>query len=797
MWRTWRISSTTVCVAVRPMSTALVCAAALSGGSHAAHAQGSPAAAVRSYTIDAGPLRSALDTFAAQAGVSVSYVPGIVDGKVSPELAGSFTVEQAMTRLLAGSGLYAQSPAAGTYVILRMAQADPESPLESGDTRGATQLPAIPVTANAITGLGYHDEGFVAQTTRSATRTDTPIAELAQSVEVVTLDVMRSQQTQSVRETLGNVSGVTTYDEGTQGLTINVRGSTAPILKDGDLDVSGYAVTMPIAAIERVEVLKGANSILAGPMSPGGVINIVTKKPQADPVHDLTMQTGSNGDWLTSADLAGALTPDRLLTYRFVLSGEAVGQKTDGYDGMRDFYLAPSLGFDYRGTHLIVGLEHDVQRLPQTGFTVLGPQGPYPLDTPIGRPDDRRDLRSTSLFYDFAQELGRDWTFRSKARYVNSNVYSSYYGLADVTGLPGTASDSSVSAVEGTLVPVGETIDYYSWSTEQSVTGKIRTGPVSQTVTAGFSYGETWATAKGGTGDAVTLPLGDGSALPPINMPTANAMNIAKQYDSNPFLQDQIQLGRLHVLASVGHPREWSSQQAPASAWTPNLGVLYALTDSVAVYLNVLHSFFPQASVVLPGGDFAPPRTGSSTEAGAKFSLFDDRLTMTAAVFRATEKNAATLLPDGSGLYTLSPGSVRRGVEFDATGRLLPGLNLIASYTYSSYVSVVDGFSQLPKHQGSFWMTYDLQGERWHGWGGGVGVRARSGYGATSTAGAVYPMPGQARTDASVYYHAKKWSATLGVKNVFNRRLYGDYATSLFVAEEPGRLTYLTGVYHF
>jgi iron complex outermembrane receptor protein len=788
------VSSIAISFPVRPV---LLCMAALAGCSQTAHAQGAPVAAVRSYSIAAGPLNSALVAFAAQAGVSISYVPGVVDGKISAGLTGSFSIGQAFTKLLAGSGLSAQSPAAATYVIVRAPEPDSGVPSANENAQGVTQLPAIAVTAIADPALGYHDHGFVAQTTRSATRTDTPIVELAQSVEAVTQDVMRSQQSQSVRQALGNISGVTVEDQGVQGLTVYVRGLTAPILKDGDVDLSGYGIYTPIAGIERIEVLKGAESILAGPMSPGGVINIVTKKPQADPVHDLTVQAGSYGDWLTSVDMAGALTADKMLTYRFVASGERAGQDTYGYDGMRDFYLAPSLGVDYRGTHLVIGLEQNAQRLPETPFTVLGPQGPYPLNTPIGRPDDGREVHHTSLFYDLTQDLGKDWSLHSKARYMRAEIQTSFYNLADAAGLPGTAPASVSSAAEGLLIPTAYTSSYYAWSTEQSVTGKIRTGPVSQTVTAGFSYSEAWSATKAGNGDPVLSPLGDSAALPPIDVPLSFVGIAGKVYDSNPFLQDQIRFGRLHLLASAGHPREWGQQLATASAWTPNFGALYQLTDSVAIYGNTLRSFVPQSGVALEGGGFAPPSTGSSTEAGVKFSLFDDHLTATAAVFRAAQKNLAILLPDGSGLYSLSAGDVSRGVELDVAGRLLPGLNLIANYTYSAYVSVLNGFSRLPRHQGSLWVTYDLQAEPWRGWGVGVGVWARSGYASTSTTGAAYPMPGQTRTDASVYYHAKTWSATFGVKNVFGRRLYGDYANGAFVEQEPGRLAYLTGVYHF
>lgn len=791
---------------VRSVRAALIVAASLAVTGHCAYAQTPQASARQSYAIPAGPLKHALALFSAQAGISVSYVPGLVDGKTSPGLNGSSDMVSALTKLLAGSGLRAEARSSSTYEILRAPEpapvpVSPVPPVADGGAAALAQLPDITVTSQVDKDLGYHDQGFVAQTTRSATRTDTPIAELAQSVQVVTQDAMRSQQAQSVADAVANVSGVTTSINNTSGTGIVVRGFAAAVTQDGNTTASNTVSSyVPLAGVERIEVLKGADSILAGTMQPGGVVNLVMKKPQSDPVHELTVQTGSYGDWLTSIDLAGALTQNKIFTYRFVMSGERVGQDTYGYDGKRDFYVAPSLGFDYGGTHLVIGLQQNANVGPGPAYTLLGPDGPYPTDTPIGYPHDHYVNHSTSVNYDLREDLSKDWVFHSTASYARSANSSATYALSALAGLPGTKSYVDGVAPTAGFYPGVYSGAYYAWNTEQSITGKIRTGPVLQTVTAGFSYGESWHGYGSGYGEnIVTVPLGDGAALPPIPSGIAEerAADTGKIYDSNPYLQDQISIGRLHVLASIGHPQESGQQAAKQGSWTPNLGVLYQLTGSISVYANALRSFTPQAGAMLQSGGAAPPSTGNSVEVGAKFSLLDDRLTMTAAVFRAAVKNVLLPSPVNRDLFIVGAGDTSRGFEFDATGRLLPGLNLIGSYTYSNYVSVSNGFSQLPKHQASLWLTYDLQGERLHGWGAGVGEWVRSGYSALSPTGDIYPMPGQARTDVSLYYHAKTWSAALGVKNVFDRRLYGDYASYSDVDQEPGRLIYLTGTYNF
>lgn len=182
-----------------------------------------------------------------------------------------------------------------------------------------------------------------------------------------------------------------------------------------------------------------------------------------------------------------------------------------------------------------------------------------------------------------------------------------------------------------------------------------------------------------------------------------------------------------------------------------------------------------------------------------KFDSPDARYTGTVAVFRSAEYNSATPDPINPGLYDVVPsGYVSRGVEADVTGHLLPGWKLSASYTYADLASPPGtGITQLPKHTFSLWTTYDLQSERWRGWGAGIGIRARSNYTSSDSSGNILSIPGQLRTDASLYYHARTWSTTLGVKNLFDRRLYADYARGQFVEVQPTRLFYLTGVYDF
>jgi iron complex outermembrane receptor protein len=300
-------------------------------------------------------------------------------------------------------------------------------------------------------------------------------------------------------------------------------------------------------------------------------------------------------------------------------------------------------------------------------------------------------------------------------------------------------------------------------------------------------------------GNEITAPIPWTQAPAPTNW-TAFSGDVSNVSLANTlYVQDQLTWKSLDILLGFSRGEQWGTGLPGESAWSPTLGLVYALTDSVSVYANAQRSFNAQQVYPAFDGHILPPEKGRSVEAGFKFDLSGGRLVGTVAAFHIEESNIATSDVDHPGYYLLQDSdNVSRGFEIDLAGRLLLGWNVIASYTYSDLlVPAAEGITQLPKHTGSLWTTYDLQGARWRGWGLGAGVRARSSYLTVDSAGDISRIPGQARIDASVYYRARDWSATLGVKNVFDRRLYADYASSSFVEVVPTRLVYLTCTYSF
>lgn len=752
--------------------------------------------ALVSLDIPAESLQSALVEFAAQAKVSVKFEASQLVGKQSPGIHGQYVPADGLKALLQGSGLDAQGNTAGDFVLVPV---KPTASVPDASTSSTPVLPAINVSDSAAT---QAQTGFAATNTSSATRTDTPISELPQSVQVITQDVMKSQQATTAVDVLSNVSGISVIVNDGISPTVLIRGFSAPVATDGLVNsannFSTEGLNIPLIGVDHIDVVKGADSILSGDMEPGGVVNVVRKRPQAESQQEVMVQTGSYGEALLGIDLTGAISSANHINYRFIAQGERSGNGFGPMDGSHSYYIAPSIGYKTESTDFVVGFEQRSYRgsiLPYT-FTVNGtPYGNLFEASRLSQKDDHSLGNSTTAYYDLQQKITPQWTFRSKAAY-GAVSYS-------FRGYQAASSDTVGGYYE---YPYRINNLFYTWSLEESAQGKFSTGPLFHTLVAGFSYqrgqeraGQSASYAELVEGDLLTGTQPDLAAL----SGTARQLNIATSYTDQFYLHDQIAIGdRLHLLGSIAHSREWINQTrysstTPEGAWTPNFGVLYQLTGEIGVYASYLRSFTNQGETQLADGTFAPPALGKTVEVGAKGNFFNDRLTSSIALFRTAQTNYLSY--DALGLaYLDAAGIASRGVEVDMSGQILPGWKVIANYTYANTQTNSDNstYFSLPKDKARLWTTYEMQGGPLRGLGFGAGMTVRSSYKFTDVDGSTAHVPGQASFDASVYYRAKSWAATFGVKDLTNRLIYGDGASYYDVPIQSLGRTFLLTVTH-
>jgi iron complex outermembrane receptor protein len=765
----------------------------------------------RVYHLASAPLDQTLIRIARESQTRLSYDPNLVKGAKSGAVDGSFTASEAISHALTGTGFMLVETANGVLTIAsKPANAEkkpvpavvPKTDASNASSGADAALPLISVAASRDSG----GTGFVAESSSTFTRTDTPLSETPKSVSVINAAVIQSQSDQNLTDILRNAAGVVARPGPFGVPSYTVRGFTAGggnVLTDGLAtgSASSAANLTPSIAIASVEVLKGPSAIMAGDSPPGGVINITKKKPQAEPFHEIQLGVGKYGEQQIALDSTGGLAFNDKLRYRFVMSGDRQGQNDMGYDGQRQFYFAPTIEWKDATTDVSLAYTRTTARIPLPPYTIGLTDGglvPGRIGHPLGNPSDHFSIRSDDVTLNAEQKVGDHFTLVSRTGYSRSDFSQM-----------GWASASTLDPDGSTVLYNSEaTGNYYTWATQNYVRAKFDFGKLKTTTLVGVDYTTFHQTQSNPTTGTVfnSIP----NVLAGVDLPALYMTQPASGYGivyrkTGIFLQEQANYERFHILASIrrdhyleggttdGRPASRGTNQ---SAYSPSIGAMYQLTDSVAVYANYMKGYMP-ATATTYLGTMLPPQRSSQVEAGFKFNLLDDRLSVTTDAYRITYTNQNISDPQHPGYYMSAGGSVSRGFELEFTGQLLPGLNLIGSYSYNDYVQAYNptAIVNLPKHTASLWMTYNFRTPMLQGFGVGGGLFFTGNQKIGYSQG--YKIPSQVETDVGVFYRHKNYGLNLSIKNLFDRNLYYSSTTPSYVPMGTSRTFMLTGTYDF
>ncbi len=380
------------------------------------------------YNIAAGPLRDVLNQFARQAGITLSTTPSRTGGLQSPGVQGEYSADQALRRLLSGSGLEAVSQDGSSYVLRPVAETE------------ALALPTTDIKGFALgNALGSMD-GYNATHSQIATKTSTALLETSQSVSVVTREQMDDQGSQTVSQAMRYTPGVLTNPYGATHRYDYVAlrgfndGSVDNIYLDGlkSMGDSGTYSTMQVDPyfLERVDILKGPSSVLYGRSSPGGLVALTSKWPLYEAYHQVQATVGTQGQRGMGFDFSGPVDDDKRIAYR--LTGLADQSDTQfDHNKEKRFALAPTVSIDFtEDTSLTLQayLQHD----PYGGY-----HGGVPADGTIhqrngnrisphffeGEPSiDGFQRDQQSFGYQFEHRFNDVFTARQNFRYLDSKV---------------------------------------------------------------------------------------------------------------------------------------------------------------------------------------------------------------------------------------------------------------------------------------------------------------------------------------------------------------------------------------
>ncbi|MBV4537871.1 TonB-dependent siderophore receptor [Pseudomonas urmiensis] len=758
------------------------------------------------------PLAAALNAFSRTTGQSVVYTLELPNLQ-SPALNGSLSAEQALQQLLGNAGLSWRRLDARTLT------------LELADSAGALNLEATNVNSQ------MDDYSYQPPASASIMRGQGPIQDIPQAINVVPAQVIRDQAPRNLDDALANVSGITQGNNfGGTSDTVMKRGfgdnRDGSIMRDGMPLVQGRSLN---ASTERVEVLKGPASLLYGIQDPGGVINVVSKRPQHEQYNALTLRgstygSGKNGSG-GGLDSTGALG-DSPLAYRLIVDHEDEDYWRN-YGVHRESLVAPSLAWLGEDTQVVLAYEHREFLYPFDRGTAFGSDG-HPLNIPATRRLDEpfNDMEGRSDLYrlEVDHQLSDDWKAHFGYSFNRETYDASQVRVTAVNEAKGTLTRSidgthnamsrdqfATFSFNGNVVVAGMRHDLLV-GVDHEDRKVFRGDLIRQTPSATFSYEN---------------PL-YGQQQEGSNVRASDSDQTDKLRTDSLFIQDALHLDEHWILVAGGRFQQYdqyagrgrpfkANTDNSGQTWVPNAGVVYKVDEQLSLYGSYSESFKPNSSIaplsigggqtlLLDGG--IAPEEGKSWELGAKLDI-PGQLTGNLALFDITKRNV--LVADGDSnpgtiIYS-NAGQVRsRGVELDLTGQLSERWSLIGSYAFTDAEVTKDPelkgkrLQNVARHSGSLSAVYDygslFGGDRLRLGAGARYVGERAGNASND-----FDLPAYTVADAFASYETQldehKVRLQLNVKNLFDRVYYTSAVNRYFVALGDARQVSLSSTFEF
>ncbi len=674
----------------------------------------------------------------------------------------------------------------------------------------STPVPAATQTSDAeieinVTGL-KNRRGYRLPNASTATKTDTPLRDIPQSIQIVPRQIIEDRKVTRVGEIVQNVSGVTvTAGPSNVGEQFTVRGFSGGEFGSGNEFRNGFRSlglgTFNPGNIERVEVLKGPASVLYGQIEPGGMINFVTKKPLDRPYYAADIEFGSFSYSKPSLDISGPLGPDKKSLYRLNTSYEKSGSFVNFVN--RDILqFSPSVTYDLSDRSK---LTFDYEYIRETGVNNPGlPRSPIAFQLPrnlfLGEPNDSIDSKSQSANIGLEHRFSEDWQLRTQANWQNESFKRNAYRIGRVLNEDGLTLNRFLQ---------NDTEDNAdSYSIQTNLIGKFKTGSIDHQVLFGLEWNKFNDLDTTGFSTASSIdvfnPVYNTEPRPTLFDDGASRLT-TNSTTTSIYLQDQVTLLpnlKLLVGARYDFIDEKSGVQdldvdgitpiSPISessfsnqALSPRIGFVYQPIEPVSLYASYSTSFVPNNTLTRTGTSIEPTKS-NQLEVGVKTEVFDGKLAATLSAYQITKTNVLTIDPEDPD-FSIPIGEVKsRGIELDVTGRIQPGWNIIGSvFINESAVTVGDENSPVgnilinaPRSGASLWSTYEIQAGNLQGLGFGAGVLYVGDVQATLPNS--FLIPAYLRTDAAIFYKRDNWKAALNFKNLFDVNSYSNQGGGIY-----------------
>jgi iron complex outermembrane recepter protein len=648
---------------------------------------------------------------------------------------------------------------------------------------------APPVELPELRVPGILDQGYVTRDATTGTKTDTPLIETPATVTVIPRKQLDDQRLLTLTEALSWVPGFA--DESSRGSfdRFTLRGFFAAdsTFLDGLRTDPRFWVNQEVFGLERIEVLKGPASVLYGQVEPGGIVNLVSKRPRPEAHYELGFSAGSFNLYEGTVDVGGPVTKDKSVLFRFSGLYRNRDDVIDFIDNER-IYLAPALtvrlGSDTTLTLLANYIHDDFVEpigVPAEGTVLRNPNGKIPISRFVGEPRFNRDVAfrlqgGYQLEHRFTENLRLRNNFRVQSfEFDDDNVRPDVLD-ADQRTVIRFASGNRVRATN-----VGMDT-HLEWT--------VRTGPVSHRVLGGVDYfWDRFADRFYFTPNVAPLDVFNPVYGSPVAVTRAdfNFDAVFNSYQTGVYVQDQMKIFDVVTLllgarfddaqnTSTDRLFDGSSYQHDRAA-TWRAALLYQFLPGLAAYLSYATSYLPTTFGTTADGSPLKPEHGEQYEVGLKADLLNGRLTSVLAFYDLTRENVITTDPVNP-FFSVQTGEQRsRGVEWDGRARILPGWELLAFYSYIDGEITRDNtfprgnkLPAVPKHSGGLWTTWTFQSGLLKGLGFGLAGRY-VGERMIDLANSL-ELPDYAVLDASVFYGWGPLRAQVNFKNLTDKEYF-------------------------
>ncbi|MEB2844198.1 TonB-dependent siderophore receptor [Rhizobiales bacterium RZME27] len=654
------------------------------------------------------------------------------------------------------------------------------------DAAGATTLAPIVVTGNAGENPKGAVKGYVAKSSSTASKTGTPLIETQQSVSVITRDQIEAQNAQTLGEVLNYSPGVVGQPYGSDPRfdSPSIRGfdgRQSQFLNGLRLMRTFGASSFEVYGLERVEVLRGPASVMYGQGNPGGMINMISKRPTFDSFGEVGVQVGSHEYYGTFFDVGGPVAGSDTFAYRLTGMGRKAGEQTDFLDNDR-YFIAPALTWkpdEDTSLTILTSLQHDNPSTPSglpAALTLNATNYKLPRDFYVGdKGFDRSSRTLANIGYEFEHRFDETWTFRQNFRYSHFDWEYQALSLSRTNMLdPQTINRTSLMQDEM----------LNTFNMDNQLQAEFATGGLEHTVLFGLDtrYFDNNTLSVFGTAPGLNIFNPDYNQSFVIT-PTSRTDVHSDMTQIGLYVQDEIAYENWH--ATFGLRQDWARTDSRStnlagvttaydqrdSKLTGRAGLSYLFDNGISPYISYATSFEPIGPinrgtsggvvVTAPG----EPTTGEQVELGVKYQPEGFDGFFTAAVYDLKQQNL---------VRTVSPGVQEqigevhvRGLELEAVASLAEGLDLRAAYTYmDSEVSDTELRPEtVPENAASLWLNYTFQPDTaLEGLGIGVGMRyVGSRYG---NAANTIKMGANILFDAALTYQKNGYKASLNIQNI-------------------------------